>query len=252
MRWAEKELTSPTSDTYTHHTPLGQDVLEQVARLYRAYNHVDLTSQANREGGVHFNRSAGWFRQQMSLEGAHLITRTDKLGVIVCFALFFTNPATFPSFAQECRELTSKPGLAECAYMYLILTDSSYRGRGLGRETYEMALELCRRLGCSGILHEYYVAPVPNHASMRLLESLERRGFPFTYLGHTTSHERQGIGGGREVITYQQAFVSASRGLKLIGDLERGFRLDEPSAELKYLSPVNRAHLRELLKGYNF
>lgn len=249
----------PRSDTYTHLRRPPSAVLEQVARLYRAHNHADLTDQANRDGGVHFSRSEQWFDEQMSLDGAHLIARTDRWGTVVCYALFFTNPDTFPPFAGDCRKFTAIKGLEKSAYMYLILTDSSYRGRGLGRDTYEMALEVCRQKGCAGILHEYYVAPVPNHASAHLLESLERRGFPFTYFGCTTTHERAGTSGSNEAIIYQQAFVSAHHGKRLLGTLQDGFRLqdvmclhDSINVDMPKVAEVDKRRLTALLEGYKF
>lgn len=151
-----------------------RELLTEMSQMYGASLVENPCTDCAARGGVQYCRDVGWLEESMRIKGSTLLIARNIEG-LQGFAHFYCGCDSLPPFAQE---LGSRWSFSpQIAYMYLILSKASMRGRGIGTSMYLAACEEASRRGCKLMVAEIYVCPVPNSASLRFHERL---GFSYT------------------------------------------------------------------------
>lgn len=175
------------------------------ARLrFEKNGRIDPYSRDYTAGGVHFNRSAEWFANQLSLPGAKLICVNNDQSQLCGYTLFFTDENHFPSFADDCLQYRGIEGNTRgLAYTYLIAVEPIDRKIGLGWRLMEMERQIAWQAGCGLIAHEFFVRPRVNVTSAAFHLQMEKR-WGAADTGRTASHHSEELGSS---IVYSQYLI---------------------------------------------
>ena len=179
-RWFEIDVQSgPITDP---------TLCAELAALYREHEHrgpdgkIDLLNPAYLKGGVHMGRDAEWFRRQLAIPTARLITvrRGTRSRELIGFDLLFTGSFESPwpavasdvlwlfegGFSAYDPALDDTQPLSRLAYRYLILIQEPWRRLGIAKFIAQISHELLRQEGVPLLVGEVYSAPIANVASM--------------------------------------------------------------------------------------
>jgi len=214
------ERLSPKLDLYTSSRPAPQEIYEGCAGIYQA-NQYTINGRLNpldprySNGGGHFQRGADWFRVNHAADGAELITLTHA-AKLVAYSLYFTNPPTFPAFAQDIAEAYA-PLLGEkFGYTYLIAVEEKWRRLGLATRIFESQLERFRNQDCPAVVHEFFVGPVANQNSLNWHYGPLRELFGGVDTGARVKHTVSETSAGSPMdITYAQFVIPSSNKFRL-------------------------------------
>lgn len=181
---------------------LSHDEVLQLEALYLVNHIADPCSHCACFGGTQFTRDRKWIAENASLPGT-TFALAHKQDELIGFAQFHVDPDCFPAFVGDIATRFVEYG--KSSYMYLILVDSKIRSQGVGQKLYQAAFEEALRAGCTTMLAEIFVCPVPNSTSLRFHESLG-----FQYSGKTVTHLR--VSNDKKCdLTYTQLFKPLTR-----------------------------------------
>ncbi|MCB0329428.1 MAG: GNAT family N-acetyltransferase [Bdellovibrionales bacterium] len=187
-------------------------VFERCAELYQDNQYSGPDGEVNpndpryQKGGAHFKRDAQWFKDQLTLDGARLaIAECDD--EVVGYSLFFTEPAAFPSFADEVQRYSNVPGVEKIAYTYLFVVEDSERSQGIAKQLLQETISECREAGCDLLTHEFFVRPQLNlnSALFHIFHLQSEYGAVDT--GFTASHTIERASGDRPADVYYAHWV---------------------------------------------
>jgi hypothetical protein len=173
---------------YTKDRPAPQKILEGIARLYKqveyrnAAGQIDPKDQRYLRGGGHFSRDSEWFKDMVQRPGAHLLVSLSRVGEetsIAAYSLFFTDQNHFPDFVSVGELPRLLQGDPRLGYTYLFLVGneaSPIVRRGAAGRLFARQQAICSQEGCHLLLHEVFISPIPNQASLQCHRVLERQG----------------------------------------------------------------------------